>query len=212
VSELDPKPPQTGTSGLLGQVFGYIDKPWKVLAVIVLIIFGGGAYLIWDMRQMILESWLTPTSSDKPVLLVNDVPAALEKIVEESTADMVQIWAVDLNQNSQRFIAARKKDGTRPPIPEPRRLPIIVTSSDAKRLADVIAGNPVCLDIPPTGSPLARRLAEKGMKRGCAVPIPPSPIAFVGVIYLAWEEVPDQSVEDVAVGATREIAAKLVSK
>jgi hypothetical protein len=41
------------------------------------------------------------------------------------------------------------------------------------------------------------------------VPIPPGPEAFVGIIYMAWVTAPEASVEDVAVQAAREIAAKL---
>jgi hypothetical protein len=49
------------------------------------------------------------------------------------------------------------------------------------------------------------------MKRGCAVPIPPNPESFVGVIYLVWSEATDASNENVAVGAAREIAKRLAT-
>jgi len=54
-------------------------------------------------------------------------------------------------------------------------------------------------------------LESRGMHRGCAIPIPPGPQSFVGVIYLAWIEPKDPSDENVAVGAAREIAAKLAT-
>jgi hypothetical protein len=63
----------------------------------------------------------------------------------------------------------------------------------------------------PGGTPVARRLYERGMKRGCAIPIPPNPDAFVGVIYLAWSVSTDSSGENVAVGAAREISKKLAT-
>jgi len=61
------------------------------------------------------------------------------------------------------------------------------------------------------GTPVARRLSERGMKRGCGIPIPPNPESFLGVIYLAWTEKTDESNENVAVGAAREIAKKLAT-
>ena len=97
-------------------------------------------------------------------------------------------------------------------IPSPRRLPVIVTASDVRNLVAVLEGRPTCLDLLATGSPLARRLAERGMRRGCAIPIPPTRESFVGVIYLAWAVPPDPSQENVAVGAAREIAAKLATR
>ena len=210
MSEPDPKPPQSsGLSGLLGQVFAYIDKPWKAVVVVALIIIGGGMWILYDKREEFLEAWLTP---NRVYLKINEVPDALEKAVQESGADLVQIWQVDLEQNSQRFVAARRKDGQRAAIPEPRRLPIITNAVDVKGLADVISGNPYCIDLTAKGSAINRRLFDRGFLRGCAIPIPPSPVAFVGVIYIAWETRQEASVEDVAIGAMRDIAVKLVSR
>jgi hypothetical protein len=50
------------------------------------------------------------------------------------------------------------------------------------------------------------------MKRACAVPVPPSPEAFVGVIYLTWLDSPDRNAEEVALVAAREVAGKLVRR
>jgi hypothetical protein len=197
-------------SDKLQTILSYIDRPWKVFAVIALIIVGGAAWIIYDKRDILIEAWLTPAT---PELNVGAIPAALETLASESGADLVQVWSIDLSTNSQRFIAARLANGERPVIPNPRRLPIIVTVSDLRSLIEVLEGHPVCVPLALSGSPLARRLAERGMVRGCAIPIPPNPTAFVGVIYLAWEKVdPDESHEKVAVGAAREIAAKLATK
>jgi hypothetical protein len=145
-------------------------------------------------------------------LKVADVPHALEKLTGETDADLIQIWSVDMESNSQHFIAARRRDGERAVIPTPRRLPIIVTVSDVKALERILEGFPVCVDVTEFGSPLARRLADRGMKRGCAIPIPPTATKFVAVIYLAWQTAPDESSEKVAVGAAREVAATLVTR
>jgi hypothetical protein len=130
----------------------------------------------------------------------------------DTNADLVQIWEVDLPSNSQTFIAARLHNGERPVIPNPRRLPVFVTMSDIKVLVDVMAGHPICIEVTEHGSPLARRLAGRNMKWGCAIPIPPSPDSFVGVIYLAWQERPEASAEDVAVGTARQIAFTLTGR
>ena len=204
-------PPPAGglVADLLGRVLGFIDRPWKAVVIFLGIIVGGFGWLLYAHEDELIEAWLTP---DAAALKVADVPEALDRLVEESGADLVQIWAVDLNANSQRFVAARRNDGERPVIPAPRRLPIIVTTSDVKALVAVLAGTPVCIALTGPGSPLVRRLAERGMKRGCAIPIPPSPEAFVGVIYLGWFVAPDQSVEDVAVAAAHEIAGQLATR
>lgn len=203
----DPGP--TGTvGGIIDRVLRFIDRPWKAAVVVVLLVLLGAGFLIYDKRDVLFEAWLTPSMTE---LRRGDVPEALNKLTTETDAELVQIWEVELASNSQWFLGARRHDGERPVIPSPRRLPIIDHTSDVKRLVDVLEGYPVCVNLSLEGTPVARRLAERGMKRGCAIPIPPNPETFVGVIYLAWPEKTSDSNENVAVGAAREVARKLAT-
>jgi hypothetical protein len=203
-------PPSGMVAGIIDRVLTFVDAPWKAVAVVGVVLTLGLGWVVYEKRDTLLEVWLTP---DTPELKTDLVPEALLKLSNETSADLVQIWAVDLSSNSQWFIGARNHDGERPVIPSPRRLPIIVHTSDVRSLIDVLEGQPTCVNLDKSGSPLARRLAERGMARGCAVPIPLNPEAFVGVIYLAWSKtnLPDTSQENVAVGAAREIARKLAT-
>lgn len=178
------------------------------MVVVVLFLVGGAGWVAYERRGEIIEAWLTPST---PQLRTALVPQALETLTGETSADLIQLWSVDLPTNSQAFVAARRHDGERPVIPTPRRLPIITTASSAKALVDVLNGQPVCVDLNTLGTPLAERLATRGMRRGCAIPIPPSAESFVGVIYMAWSIPPDQRSEEVAVGAARDIARTLVT-
>lgn len=202
-------PDPSHAMGLLDRVLKFVDRPWKAVAVVVTIVILGVGWVLYEKRAEVLEAWLTP---DAPELKKALIPEALEKLSSETTADLVQVWAVDLPSNSQWFLGARAHNGERPVIPSPRRLPIIVSTSDVQTLVAILDGQPTCVALNLTGSPLARRLAERGMHRGCAIPIPPTRVAFVGVIYLAWIEAPDPSQEQVAVGAAREIAARLATR
>jgi len=208
MSENDP--PAGGAAGIVDRVLRFMDQPWKAVAVVVLLILCGVGWIVYDKRDELFEAWLTPSA---PELKKSEVPMALDKLASETDADLVQIWAVDLPSNSQWFLGARLHSGERPVIPSPRRLPIIDHTSDISRLVEVLDGRPTCVDLETTGTPVARRLAERGMHRGCAIPIPPGPESFVGVIYLAWtNKTPDPSNENVAVGVAREIAAKLATQ
>jgi hypothetical protein len=194
----------------LGSVLGFIDKPWKAVTVVVLAVVCGTGWILYEKRDALIEAWLMPPARE---LMTDEIPAGLDKLMTECDADLVQIWSVDLSTNSQWFLGARRHDGQPAVIPPPKRLPIIVTTSDVRALVSVLEGRPACVDLEMSGSPLARRLFDRGMRRGCAIPIPPNPEAFVGVIYLAWSQgnLPDASQENVAVGAAREIARKLAT-
>jgi hypothetical protein len=161
--------------GVIDRALAFIgDKPWKAAFVVISFLICGSAWVLYEKRDEIIEAWLTPSS---PELRNDMIPDALDKLTSETNADIVQIWAVDLSANSQWFLGARLHSGERPVIPSPRRLPIIIASSDVKALLDVLEGTPTCKDLEATGSPLARRLEARGMKRGCANPIPPGPQA-----------------------------------
>lgn len=210
MTEGSPQPQPHGrlTEALLA-LFAYMDRPWRVVAVVVLAVLGGAGWVFYQHQAEFIEQWLTPTEIE---LKVDSVPDALGKLTEETDADLVQIWSVDLASNSQWFLGARRHDGERPVIPKPRRLPIFVTVSDVKTLISALDGNPVCVDLMSIGSPLARRLVERGMKRGCAIPIRPGPAQFVGVIYLAWRERILNNGEETAIHVGKEVAAELVTR
>ena len=193
----------------LSQLFNYLDRPWKAAVVITLFVIGGVGWVAYEKRDIIIENWMTPSA---PELKTSLIPDALGILTTETSADLVQIWSIDLPTNVQQFYAARRHDGERPVIPVPRRLPVITTASSAKALVDVLAGHPICVDLDVMGTPLAERLATRGMKRGCAVPIPPNAEALVGIIYLAWMNPPDERSENVAVGAARDVARTLVTR
>src|SRR4029077_18965998 len=193
---MSDQPPSGHVAGIVDRVLRFIDAPWKAAVVIILVLIIGFGWVAYEKRDELFEVWLTP---DTPGLKASEISPALGKLVTETDADLVQIWAVDLSSNSQWFLGARRHDGERPVIPSPRRLPIIDHASDIRKLVDVLEGHPVCVDLEVTGTPVARRLAERGMKRGCGIPIPPNPESFVGVIYLAWSTPTDASNENVEV-------------
>jgi len=193
----------------LDQLYNFIDKPWKAVVVVALFLIFGAGWVLYEKRDAIIESWLTPSA---PYLKTAQIADALGVLATETSADLLQVWEIDLPRNTQQFYAARRKDGERPVIPTPRRLPVITTASSAKALVNVLEGRPVCVDLTEQGTPLAERLAQRGMRRGCAVPNPPSSDAFVGIIYLAWSNPPDERSETVAVGAARDIARTLVTR
>lgn len=196
-------------SGIVSALLAYADRPWRAVVVVILLILGGAGWVAYEHRDAIIEAWLTP---DAPALLTALVPQALDNLVVETSADLVQVWSIDLISNSQTFFAARRADHERPVVPTPRRLPVITSASDARTLVALLDGAPVCVDINTASTPLVERFANRGMKRGCAVPIPPNSEAFVGVVYIAWVTPPDERSETVAVAAARDVARTLATR
>jgi hypothetical protein len=189
-------------------MLAYLDKPWKVVAVALLALLGAAGWVLYEKREILIDAWLKPASVELQEALV---PAALAMLVQETDADLVQVWMIDLDANSQRFIAGRNRDGERTGTPTPQRLPIFGGISDIRALVEFLEGRATCADLSPQGPPLVRRLVERGMRRACGVPITAPPDRFIGVIYLAWQTPGDAISETIAIGAAREAATQLVT-
>jgi uncharacterized membrane protein len=201
-------PPSGGITGLLDRALAFAaGGPWKAVFIIALIIVGGGGYIVYEKRDELLENWLTPSAPQ--LVETNEIVLEIEKLIAENDIDLVQVWKVV--GSNQQFVAARRKDGERPVIPEPRILPIMDRESDPKNVAAVLAGYPRCLDLTTAGTALARRLADRNYNRGCAVAIPPDGGQVLGVMYLVWHDARDESVENVSKGAAREISRNLAT-
>lgn len=203
----DPHPQSKGwLLDLVASIFSYIDRPWKAVVVVVLILLGGFGLVVYDKRDELFEAWFTPSEIE---LKTAEIPAALDKLREDADeAELIQIWSVDIHSLSQTFRGARRRDNQPPVIPKPRTLPLIDDASDIVNLAAVMQGQPACAVLKGTGSPLVRRLSERGFGYGCAIPIMPR---FVGMIYIAWAEKPSESEENVALSSAREIARTLAT-
>jgi hypothetical protein len=201
-------PPSAGITGLLDRALAFAaGGPWKAVFIIALIIVGGGGFIIYEKRDELLESWLVPST---PQLIdTAEITLEVEKLIAENDIDLVQVWKVV--GSNQQFIVARRKDGERPAIPEPRTLPIMDRESDPKHVAAVLAGYPRCLDLKVEGTALARRLADRNYNRGCAVAIPPDGGQVLGIMYLVWHDSRDENAENVARGAAREVARALAT-
>jgi hypothetical protein len=193
--------------GILGQVLAYMDRPWKVLAVVGLLLIGALGYLAW-LEQPLIEQWWTP---EGPASLRSDVAAVLDDLMIQTSADFVSLWAVELGgYNVQRLILSRLRGGGGW-IMRPERLPAILSSSDPKRTLTIMNGQPICE--PPIGeSVLIQRLQADAMAWVCILPVVPAPNQVIGLLYLAWKSRPDPSLQAAYLTFARDSAAHMVQR
>jgi hypothetical protein len=166
-------PPPAKTAGLVAQILAFASTPTKAAILIVLALVLGAGWALYQKRDEIIDHILRANSDAIPELRLDAIPAALAALTRDTGADLVQVWSVDLYANSQWFIAAKRHDAMPPVIPAPRRLPIIVRSTDVNALINILEGHPTCFDLADTGSPIASRLAELGLRRACARTLDP---------------------------------------
>lgn len=194
---------------LVSRVLAYMDRPWKAVVVIGLVIVVGGGYALWIERDKILRSFESRTRDS--VALVDDLRPLVDEVVENTTVDLAMVWSINLSTNEANFkIGKIRGDGDW--NFSPRRLPIITGSTEPNLLVRVLNGGSACHD--PNNDPnslFRRRLVSSDMHWMCVVPIPPSQYqSLIGILDIAWKTKPDQATQDATLTTVADIAGKMV--
>ena len=187
-----------------------MDRPWKVLALIVVGIFAVVGWVAYQHQDELVEAWLTP--SEIGLKDTHTISEALAHLASETDADLAQVSSVDQANNQLCFLAARDRQGNRPVVPKPRCINLISDETDYAIFVQVLKGQPVCLTLTGKTSPLAQRLASRNLTRGCVIPIPISAQNWKGIIILGWITPADKGDEEIAVTAARKTAESLINR
>ena len=198
-------------------ILSYVDKPWKIGAVLLLGLFGFVGWIFYEKRNEFINEWLLP-KREHIELNIKEVKSGLVKLNEDTNADLIHIWWVDLSINSSRFLDGMRKDGKLITMSYPKRIPAVTAESDIRVVLNSIIGYHTCKDIngniigggDSMGGLIRRLFIEQGMVRLCLVPVPPSPEALVGIIYLAWKVKQEETIEDAALSAAREVSLNMI--
>src|SRR5262245_14298183 len=182
---------------IISRILGYLDKPWKALALALLLIVGGTGWIIWVERDKLLDAFLEAPEGP-PVFRQSAIPDLLTRVLDETNVDVVAAWTVDLESNAVHFLGGRHRDGS-PWKMTPSRLPAVRDNVDVEILVQVLNGQPGCAD--PTGRDgmFAKRIVSDGMKLVCWVPVD-----HFGAVSVAWKAPPDEAEREASLGVAQE--------
>ena len=194
--------------GLADRLLAYADRPWRVVAVIVLGLAAVGGYTLWEQRATIAAKILENTVV--PRLEPQRFPAIAQELLELTHADLVVLARVDLAANLHLNIDGRLAgEPAWRPRPEPRA--IFRDQLTSEQIAALIEGRAICQDVPAKDG---RRIdVELGMTRRCIVAVPPIPDVFVGALGIAWRDKAKLSpaIEAAAMSDLRRLAMRLAT-
>jgi hypothetical protein len=207
-SSHEDDPPSHGLTGLAGRVLGYMDRPWKAVAVIVLLVLLGFGFIAWEERALLLQPLRMP---GKASLKLDALQRSASNLLQETNADVVTIWAFDVESNTQSYLVARTRGGA-PWDFAPKSLPAITSAIRSEEVVKLLRGTPICDDPADRGALLMKYLAASGMHRVCIVPVPPTPELVLAGLYVAWRTPPEPRLEEAAVGAAIRTATDIVRR
>jgi hypothetical protein len=208
MSSSHEEPPSHGLTGLAGRVLGYMDRPWKAVVVVALLVLLGFGFIAWEERALLLQPLRMP---GKASLKLDALQGAASNLLQETTADVVTIWAFDVESNTQSYLVARTRSGV-PWDFVPKSLPAITSAISSEEVVKLLRGTPICDDPGDRGALLMKYLAASGMHRVCIVPVPPTPELVLAGLYIAWRIPPAPRIEEAAVGAAIRTATEIVSR
>jgi hypothetical protein len=190
----DDRRDYSGAAGIVAALLAGIDRPWKVIGLIALMVVGGAGYLIWDQRTQIAQAMLVGRS--KPHL---DIPAfvkAVPGMIRETRAYGALLIEMRLADNVGQVRAGLDRDGnTWIPLEGPHAL--IAETTDVVLIVRFLSNDAVCFDVSAAspnveGATAARRF---GIRHICAIEVPPVAGVLVGAAMLCWQDPPDDVTE-----------------
>lgn len=200
-------------SSALDRLLAFIDRPWKAVAVALLILVGLIGFTAYEQRAQIADAILRrevkPTL--EPKRFTEDVP----RLLRETRGDVAMLIEIKLANNSARDVEGLDSNG-KPwlPLPGPR----LVLDTDfeaptsASAFAQFIMNNPVCFEV-RKDSPSAERQAEAalGVRRACIVAVPPILGVLIGALYVGWYQPPAPALERNATVAMTDAAMRFAT-
>src|SRR5262249_48787248 len=97
------RPPASSAGGLIGsvveRVLAFLDRPWKAVALALLLVVGGTGWVIWTERERLFDVLLAPRAG-LAVFRLGSLPEALTDLLWQTTADLVTVWTVAIDDNA----------------------------------------------------------------------------------------------------------------
>ena len=194
-------PPPDLRLGLVDRLLSYANTPGRVIALIVLALFGVVCWTLYEQRATIATRILEKTVV--PRLEPQRFPESAARLLTETDADLVILSRVDLASNLTQNIDGRLRTNAEW---RPRPLPRAMFGSDllaTGQIVELIEGHVVCEDVHPVDHVL--ETAEVGMARFCMAPVPPLAGVLVGDLLLGWRTPPGAAAE---LGIKRQLIAE----
>jgi hypothetical protein len=194
MAEDPPRRDYNGAAGFLSALLSGLDRPWKVVGLLAIMVVGGIGYTLYEMRAQIAQAILARRVT--PHLDMQAFTQAAPVIIRDAHAFGVMLLEVRLSDNVAIVRDGLDKDGhVWIPLGGPH--PAISEQTDPAFLVKFLRNEPTCFSVNP-GTPNAEGAAAAAryqIVRLCMIQVPPLFGVMVGALVIAWQEPPDLTTE-----------------
>lgn len=173
--------------GILDRLLSFMDKPWKAVAIGVMLVIGGVGYLLYLERAEIANAILRgPTMT--PKLSIKAFEMDVDQLLRETRADLAYLAELKIIDNTMIERSGYTRDG-HPYVPTPGPSTALTAGTSMNLLVRFLRNEVVCFGIGPDSSQEEQRqLAKQGYVRECVVAVPPILGVQVGLLVVVWRE------------------------
>ena len=193
--------------GVLDRVLSYVDSPFKLIALLVMFLFGFGAWFVYTNQELLVgaykESQKLPSINEARA---DDAAAILFKY---GGAQTVSIFKVNPLFGTRVLYRAYTKEGRDKRM---EGIDVGLFTQNPNNNADVVklmAGETPCSEYSKPQSEIGLWYVESGVTFGCRTSVPPDNTRFIGQITVGFKDRPE-SLEDVQ--ALMGIASTMLTK
>lgn len=180
--------------GVLDRVLAYVDSPFKLIALLIMFVFGFCAWFVYSNQELLVgaykESQKLPSINEARA---DDVAGMLFKYGNAST---VAIFKVNPLFGTRVLYRAYTKEGRDKRM---EGIDVGLFTQNPNNNADVVklmAGETPCGDYHKPQSEIGLWYVEVGVTHGCRISVPPDATRFIGQITVGFKDRPE-SIEDV---------------
>jgi hypothetical protein len=190
------------------KILAFVDRPWKIAAVVILVVTAVTGITLWEQRaglaEVVLQNWVTPK------LHPDRFPKIARQLLDNTGADIAVLAEVGFRSNLLKNIdGTRRGDPAWSPVPNVR--PLYGAIRDPQRFLAFVEGRAVCHDVDPSDGEEERAEAAIGIKRRCYIAVPPVLDALVGGLAIGWRQPLSAEAEAGATGLLWQAASELAT-
>jgi hypothetical protein len=200
---------------IIQSVLGYVDRPWRALFILVILLVGGAGFFVYEHRADIVQAWLQ--RSQQPGTLTIGSEAELSNVIDDmfvnaasTGVDAIAIWSVDIGGNRAALKIGKRSDGTPWKI-TPTVLQWVHPEVNTPMLTRLFKGESSCDDPRQYSGTLSGSLIAEGFVYICYTPEPPNnKDVIVGLVALAWRTKPSEQLVRSALTAVLQETDRIV--
>ena len=199
--------PQDKALGVLDRILSYVDSPFKLVALLVMFVFGFCAWFVYANQELLVGAY--KESQKLPTINESRVEDAAAILLKHGGATTVSIFKVNPLFGTRVLYRAFTKDGRDKRL---EGIDVGLFTQNPNNNADVVklmAGETPCGDYHKPQSEIGLWYVEVGVTFGCRISVPPDNSRFIGQINVVFKDRP-YSIEDIQSLMT--IASSMLTK